>query len=164
ELIAAAHASCFAMALSADLGKAGFTARSLNVKAVVTLEPVDGKPTVSSSALELEAVVPGIEDAKFQELAAAVKTGCPISRLLNTHLPPPAKLSRRRTPPRGGVRVPPAAVRGATGYRPGASGGGGSPSRCGPASPRVHAEPTTRRPCGSSTTTSQDSARGRLNV
>jgi osmotically inducible protein OsmC len=94
ELIAAAHSGCFAMALSAELGKAGFTPQRLSVKATVTLEPVDGKPTVSSSALELEGSVPGIDDAKFQEVAAAAKAGCPVSRLLNTNITLTAKLVR----------------------------------------------------------------------
>lgn len=94
ELIAAAHSACFAMALSADLGKAGFTPQRLAVKATVTLEPVDGKPTVSSSALELEAQVPGIDDAKFQELVAGAKVNCPISRLLHTNITLTAKLAR----------------------------------------------------------------------
>jgi len=92
ELVAAAHSSCFAMALSAELGKAGFTPQRLSVKATVTLEPVDGKPTVSSSALDLEAVVPGLDEAKFQAVAAGVKTNCPISRLLNTNITLTAKL------------------------------------------------------------------------
>jgi len=94
ELVAAAHSSCFAMALSADLGKAGFKPTRLSVQATVTLEPVDGKPTVSSSALELEAEVPGIDDAKFQEIAAGVKANCPISRLLKTNVTLTAKLAR----------------------------------------------------------------------
>ena len=94
ELVAAAHASCFAMALSADLGKAGFKPQRLSVRATVTLEPVDGKPTVSSSALELEAEVPGIDEAKFQEAAAGVKVNCPISRLLKTNITLTAKLAR----------------------------------------------------------------------
>ena len=93
ELIAAAHSGCFAMASSAELGKAGFTPTRLSVKATVTLEPVDGKPTVTSSALEMEAVVPGIDDAKFQELVAGAKAGCPISRLLNTNVTLVAKLT-----------------------------------------------------------------------
>jgi len=93
ELIAAAHSGCFAMALSGELNKAGFTPTRLSVKATVTLEPVDGKPTVSSSALELEAVVPGIEEPKFQEVAAAAKAGCPISRLLKTNITLAAKLA-----------------------------------------------------------------------
>ena len=94
ELIAAAHSSCFAMALSADLGKAGFNPQRLSVRATVTFEPVDGKPTVSSSALELEATVPGIDEAKFQEVAAGAKVNCPISRLLNTNITLVAKLAR----------------------------------------------------------------------
>ena len=94
ELIAAAHSGCFAMATSGELGKAGFSPTRLSVKATVTLEPVDGKPTVTSSALELEAVVPGIDDAKFQAIAAGAKAGCPISRLLNTNVTLVAKLAR----------------------------------------------------------------------
>ena len=93
ELIAAAHSGCFAMATSGELNKAGFTPTRLSVKATVTLEPVDGKPTVSSSALELEAVVPGIDDAKFQEIVAGAKAGCPISRLLKTNITLTAKLA-----------------------------------------------------------------------
>ena len=93
ELIAAAHSGCFAMALSGELGKSGFTPTRLSVKATVTLEPVDGKPTVSASALDLEAVVPGIDEAKFHELAAAAKAGCPISRLLKTNITLTAKLA-----------------------------------------------------------------------
>ena len=92
ELIAAAHSGCFAMATSAELGKAGFAPSKLSVKATVTLEPVDGKSTVTSSALELEAVVPGIDDAKFQEIAAGAKAGCPISRLLHANITLTAKL------------------------------------------------------------------------
>ena len=92
ELIAAAHSACFAMAFSAELGKAGFTPTHVSCKATVTLEAVDGKPTVTSSALECDAVVAGIEDAQFQQIAAGVKTGCPISRLLNTNITLVAKL------------------------------------------------------------------------
>ncbi len=92
ELIAAAHSGCFAMALSGELGKAGFTPTRLSVTATVTIEPVDGKGTVTSSALVLEAVIPGIDDAKFQAAAADVKVGCPISRLLNTNITLTAKL------------------------------------------------------------------------
>ena len=92
ELVAAAHSGCFAMALSAELGKAGFTPTRLAVKATVTLEPVDGKATVTSSALELEATVPGIADEQFQQVAAGAKAGCPISRLLNANITLVAKL------------------------------------------------------------------------
>jgi osmotically inducible protein OsmC len=92
ELIAAAHAGCFSMALSGDLGRAGFTPTRITTTATVTLEPVDGKPTVSSSHLELSATVPGIDAAKFAEIAAGAKAGCPISRLLNTRISLDAKL------------------------------------------------------------------------
>lgn len=92
ELIAAAHSSCFAMASSAELSKAGFTPTKLAVKATVTLEPVDGKSTVTASHLELVANVPGIDAAKFQELVAGAKAGCPISRLLKAEISLDAKL------------------------------------------------------------------------
>jgi osmotically inducible protein OsmC len=92
ELIAAAHAGCFSMALSGELGKAGFTPTRIATKATVTIEPVDGKATVSESHLELSAQVPNIDAAKFAELAAAAKAGCPISRLLNTKITLDAKL------------------------------------------------------------------------
>ena len=94
ELIAAAHSGCFAMALSAELGKIGFAPKRLSVRATVTLEPVDGKPTVSSSALELEGLVPGIDEARFQDTAAVAKANCPISRLLATNITLTAKLAR----------------------------------------------------------------------
>jgi len=94
ELIAAAHSGCYAMALSGELGRAGFPPQRLSVKATVTIEPVDGKATVTSSALELEGVVPGIDDAKFQEAAANAKANCPISRLLHTNITLTAKLVR----------------------------------------------------------------------
>jgi osmotically inducible protein OsmC len=93
ELIAAAHSACFSMALSAELGKAGFPPQRIATKATVTLEPVDGKPTVSESHLELSAQVPNIDAAKFAEIAAAAKAGCPISRLLNTKVSLDAKLA-----------------------------------------------------------------------
>lgn len=86
ELIAAAHAGCFSMAFSGDLGKAGFTPTRITTTATVTLEPVDGKATVSASHLVMTAVIPGIDAAKFAEIAAGAKAGCPISRLLNTNI------------------------------------------------------------------------------
>ena len=92
ELIAAAHAGCFSMALSGELGKAGFPPTRITTTATVTLEPVDGKQTVSASHLETAAVVPGIDAAKFAEIAAGAKAGCPISRLLNTNISLDAKL------------------------------------------------------------------------
>ena len=92
ELIGAAHAGCFSMAFSGELTKAGFTPTRITTKATVTLEPVDGKPTVSSSHLEMSAVIPGIDAAKFAELANGAKAGCPISRLLHTNITLDAKL------------------------------------------------------------------------
>lgn len=83
ELIAAAHAGCFSMALSSFLENAGFTAERISTTANVKMEPVDGAPTVIESHLDLSAKVPGIDDAKFQEVAAEAKAKCPISRLLN---------------------------------------------------------------------------------
>jgi lipoyl-dependent peroxiredoxin len=81
ELIAASHAGCFSMALSAELGKAGFTPDSIETTAVVTLDMHD-KPTVTKSHLITKAKIPGIDKAKFDEIAAGAKAGCPISRLL----------------------------------------------------------------------------------
>ena len=92
ELIASAHAGCFSMALSAELGKAGFAPERIATRATVTLEPVDGKATVIESRLETNAKVPGIDAAKFAEIAAGAKAGCPISRLLNTRITLEAKL------------------------------------------------------------------------
>jgi osmotically inducible protein OsmC len=86
ELIAAAHASCFSMALSADLAKAGFTPQRVEATAAVTLHTVDGKPTVTKSHLSVKANVPGIDPAKFQEIANGAKEGCPISRLLKAEI------------------------------------------------------------------------------
>lgn len=92
EMIAAAHAGCYAMAFSGALGSAGFTAEKISVKATVTLDRVDGKPTVTTSALVMAAKVPGIDAAKFAALAEETKLGCPISRLLNAKLTLEAKL------------------------------------------------------------------------
>ena len=82
ELIAAAHAGCFTMALSLFLGNAGFTPESLDTKAEVTLEQVKSAWAVTAIHLSLNARVPGIDSAKFQELAAFAKANCPISKLL----------------------------------------------------------------------------------
>lgn len=82
ELIAAAHAGCFTMKLSFNLGEAGFTPDSLETKCTVNF--VGG--AVVSSHLNLKAKVPGIEPAKFAELAAHAEKNCPISKLLNTEI------------------------------------------------------------------------------
>jgi len=86
ELIGAAHAGCFTMALSLALNKAGFTADQLDTKALVTLEQDDTGFVISSVALTLEAKVPNIEDVQFQEIAADAKANCPVSRLLDTEI------------------------------------------------------------------------------
>ena len=82
ELVAAAHSSCFAMAFSSDLAKAGSPPERLDVSAEVTFDRVDEKWTVVSSALTVRGRVPGMDAARFRELASAAKDGCPISRAL----------------------------------------------------------------------------------
>ena len=82
ELIAAAHAGCFSMALSGDLGRAGYEPESVETTATVHLEMGDGPPTVARIVLDTRARVPGIEDGEFQELAEGAKQNCPISRAL----------------------------------------------------------------------------------
>ena len=84
ELIAAAHAGCFAMALSGQLGNAGLTAQSLEVICTITMEKLEAGFTVVESALDLVAKIPGAPKDKFDTAANNAKAGCPISRLLNT--------------------------------------------------------------------------------
>jgi len=86
ELIAAAHAGCFSMALSGELGKAGLAAERIETTAEVTLDRVNGEATVTRSQLRLTAKVPGADRAKFMEAADAAKKGCPISRLLKAEI------------------------------------------------------------------------------
>lgn len=82
ELLAAAHASCFSMALSNQLAKNGTVAERLDVRVDVTADKREAGWTVLSSAIKVTGVVPGIDAAKFTELAEAAKDGCPISRAL----------------------------------------------------------------------------------
>jgi len=82
ELLGAAHAGCYSMALSSGLGKNGFTPKQINTQAQVTLEVIDGKSRITKIHLTTEAVVPDISDEKFQEIAAATKEGCPVSAAL----------------------------------------------------------------------------------
>jgi lipoyl-dependent peroxiredoxin len=82
ELIGAAHAGCFTMALSAQLGNAGFTATRLHTTAKVHLIKNETGFVIPKIELAVEGEVPGIDDAKFQELAATAKTGCPVSKAL----------------------------------------------------------------------------------
>jgi osmotically inducible protein OsmC len=93
ELIAAAHAGCYTMALSAFLGKANFTPTKLSTRATLTLEQVQGNWTVTGIHLDLQAKVPGIDRKKFEEIAADAKANCPISRLLNTKITLEAQLA-----------------------------------------------------------------------
>ncbi len=86
ELIAAAHAGCFSMALSGQLTRAGFTPESLATSAAVTLEQKDGGFAITKVHLTLEAKVPGITESQFQELAGAAKAGCPVSKVLNAEI------------------------------------------------------------------------------
>lgn len=81
ELIAAAHAGCFTMALSAQFTNAGFTADSIETSAVLTLD-MTGTPTITKIHLTTKAKVPGIDKAKFDELAHNAEVGCPVSRVL----------------------------------------------------------------------------------
>jgi len=92
ELIAAAHAGCFSMALSAQLTTAGHAPESVNTTATVTLEKTDAGFTVTAVHLDVKARVPGIDQAAFDTAANNAKTGCPISRLLNTQITMDAKL------------------------------------------------------------------------
>jgi lipoyl-dependent peroxiredoxin len=82
QLIAAAHASCFSMALAAALGDAGTPAESVRTDATVTLRFVDDAPTITAIALSTVGSVPGIDEAAFQAAAQQAKEGCPVSRAL----------------------------------------------------------------------------------
>jgi osmotically inducible protein OsmC len=86
ELIAAAHAGCFTMALSAELGKAGLTAKSLRTTAAVSLEKNGGGWGVTESRLDLVAQVPGASQEAFRTAAETAKANCPISKLLNAKI------------------------------------------------------------------------------
>lgn len=83
ELIGAAEAGCFSMALSSNLEKAGHPAKRISTKATVKLEMVDGGPRITTIDLECEAEVPGIDSAKFQEQAELTKKKCPVSVALS---------------------------------------------------------------------------------
>ena len=86
ELIAPAHAGCFSMALSAELGKAGRMPERIETTASVTRETVDGKSTITRSHLTVKARVPGADHAKSLEVANGAKAGCPVSLLLRAEL------------------------------------------------------------------------------
>jgi len=82
ELIAAAHSGCFSMAFAATLGKNGFNPKRVHTKAGVHFEKVGEGFAITAIDLDMEAEVPGIDDAKFQELAEAAKKGCTVSKAL----------------------------------------------------------------------------------
>ena len=86
ELIAAAHAGCFSMALSAQLGEADLKPESISTTATVTLEITDGGPAVTKIHLDVSAKVPGADQSAFDTAANNAKTGCPISKLMNADI------------------------------------------------------------------------------
>jgi osmotically inducible protein OsmC len=86
ELIGAAHAACFTMALSLILGEAGLTVERMETTAEVTLDKVSDGFAITAVHLTLEAKIPGADDARFQELAAKAKAGCPVSKLLKADI------------------------------------------------------------------------------
>ena len=92
ELLAAAHAGCFSMALSAQLGNAGMTAESIDTTATVSLDKTDAGFTITSSHLDVTVKIPGGDKEKFEEAAKAAETGCPVSRVLNAKISMDAKL------------------------------------------------------------------------
>ena len=92
ELIAAAHAGCFSMALSAQLGNAGMTAENIDTTATITLDKTDAGFSITSSHLDVTVKIPGADQAKFDEAAKAAESGCPVSRVLNAKITMDAKL------------------------------------------------------------------------
>jgi osmotically inducible protein OsmC len=86
ELIGAAHAGCYAMALSVELGKAGYTPDSLHTEAHVNLEQVDGGWAITKVDLKLDASVPEIDEDEFDEIANGAKEGCPVSKVLDCEI------------------------------------------------------------------------------
>mgnify|MGYP003110013034 CR=1 FL=1 len=92
ELIGGAHASCFSMAFSLQLGNAGYTPDSIDTKAKVTLEKDGDGFSITKVHLDMTAKIPGIDDDEFQKIAKAAKEGCPVSKLLNADISLDAKL------------------------------------------------------------------------
>jgi lipoyl-dependent peroxiredoxin len=86
ELIGAAHAGCFSMALSGQLGEAGMTAESIETTATLTFEKTEAGFTITKSHLDVTARIPGANQAAFDKAAANAKAGCPISRLLKAEI------------------------------------------------------------------------------
>jgi lipoyl-dependent peroxiredoxin len=93
ELIAAAHAGCFTMALSAQLGEAGMTAESIDTKATLTMEKTDAGFTITAVHLDVVAKIPGGDQVKFNQAAQNAEKGCPVSRVLNATITMAATLA-----------------------------------------------------------------------
>ena len=94
ELIGAAHAGCFSMALSNVLGEAGLVADRISTSAVVTLDKSDDGFSITAVHLTVEAVIPNADDKAFQEAAAKAKAGCPVSKVLNAKITMDATLKQ----------------------------------------------------------------------
>jgi osmotically inducible protein OsmC len=94
ELIAAAHAGCFTMALAFEMQRAGVTPAELRTEAAVSLEPDGSGFKISRSALTLRGKAPGIDEAKFLELARVAEKNCPVSRLMNAEITLDAAIER----------------------------------------------------------------------
>ena len=92
ELIAAAHAGCFSMALSGQLGNAGLTAESIRTTATVRLEKIEGGFAITSVHLDVAARIPGADEEKFRTAANNAKAGCPVSKVLNAEITMEARL------------------------------------------------------------------------
>lgn len=92
ELIAAAHAGCFSMALSAQLGNAGFTPESINTTATLSLEKLESGFTITTVHLDVVGRVPKADNAAFQKAAENAKSGCPVSKVLNAKITMSARL------------------------------------------------------------------------
>jgi len=93
ELLGAAHAACFSMALSGQLGAAGLTAERIETHAEISLEKVGDGFEVTASHLDVTATIPGADEAKFQEIAERAKSGCPLSKVLRAKITMDARLS-----------------------------------------------------------------------
>jgi len=93
ELIAAAHAACFSMALSVQLGNAGLTAESIETNAALTMEKLEAGWTITAIHLDVSAKIPGAEAAAFEKAAQNAKAGCPVSRALNAKITMEARLA-----------------------------------------------------------------------
>jgi osmotically inducible protein OsmC len=93
ELIAAAHAACFSMALSVQLGNAGMTAQSIETEATLTMEKLEAGWTITQVHLDVAAKIPGADAAAFEKAAQNAKAGCPVSRALNAKITMEARLA-----------------------------------------------------------------------